>query len=226
MGRGIFSRTKGNFALNLLAAVLGYTVDTTSIAGNPFTSCQVAMNRPDDIGIRRDESIVTDRCRLRYPEESDIAHIWSASQTPYFNDGLRWSPPDDVAEIKAPFRAAQARWSTGEEYSFAIESKSNGEFIGWISIRREPEEGVWSIGFWTHPTWQGRGFAAECAAAVVKFGFVRLNASLITAAHAPWNTASGRVLKRIGMRYVRSNPTGFKKNREWVEELEYEIRPD
>ncbi|MDJ0759070.1 MAG: GNAT family N-acetyltransferase [Woeseiaceae bacterium] len=184
------------------------------------------MNHSGEFGICRDESIVTARCRLRYPQESDIPHIWSASQTPNFNDGLRWSPPDDIAEMSEPFRAAQERWTSGEEYSWAIESRADRDFIGWISIRREPEEGVWSIGFWTHPTRQGQGFATECAAAMLEFGFSRLNASMITAAHAPWNTASGRVLQRIGMRCVRRNPTGFEKNREWVEELEYEIRPE
>ena len=183
------------------------------------------MRRRDDISIDRDESIVTERCRLRYPEESDIPHIWSASRTPNFNDGLPWGPPASMAEINEPFRAAQERWISGEEYSWSIESRINQEFLGWISIRKEAGGGAWSIGFWVHPSKQGRGIASECAAAVVDFGFTRLEADVISAAHAAFNDASGRVLRRIGMTYVRRNPTGFKKHDDWVEELEYEIRP-
>lgn len=82
------------------------------------------------------------------------------------------------------------------------------------------------MGFWVHPTMQGQGFATECALATLEFGFSRLHAKVMTAAHAAWNAASGRVLRRIGMKYVRTNPRGFKKNREWVEELEYERRSD
>ena len=181
------------------------------------------MNCRIDIHVDRDEVIVTDRCRLRYPQESDIAHIWSACKTPHFNDGLPWGPPASIAEIKQPFRAAQARWVSGDEYSFAVESQATREFIGWISIRREAEAGSWSIGFWVHPKQQGQGFASECAAAILDFGFSRLDATLITAAHAVWNAASGRVLRRIGMRRVRTNPTGFRNNDEWVEECEYAI---
>ncbi len=183
------------------------------------------MTQRDTIRVDRDETIVTARCRLRYPEESDIPHIWSASQTPSFNDGLPWGPPATMAEINEPFQAAQQRWKAGDEFSWAIESKADGDFIGWISIRREPEDRAWSIGFWVHPIKQGQGFASECAAAVVDFGFSRLKVKVITAAHATWNDASGRVLRRIGMTCVRTDPKGFKKNEEWVEELEYEIRP-
>lgn len=190
------------------------------------TSRGILMNDHNEILVGRDESIVTARCRLRFPEEADIPYIWSASRTPNFNDGLRWEPPSSIGEINGPFRKAQESWATGNEYSWTIESRKNRNFIGWISIRRESEGSEWSIGFWVHPTRQGQGFAAECARAVLEFGFSRLQAKVIRSAHATWNTASGRVLRRIGMEYVRTNPRGFKKNREWVEELEYEVRSE
>ncbi len=184
------------------------------------------MNRQIEVPVSRDEEIATARCRLRYPDESDIPHIWSASQTPNFNDGLRWSPPSSIAEINEPLRQAQESWASGTEYSWTIESRENRDFIGWISIRRESTDRQWSIGFWVHPAKQGQGFATECAASVLEFGFSRLGAEIITAAHATWNIASGRVLHRIGMKHVRTNPRGFRKNHKWVEELEYEVRSE
>ena len=184
------------------------------------------MDRENESLVGPDEEIVTARCRLRYPDESDIPHIWSASQTPKFNDGLRWEPPSSISEIKEPLRRAQESWASGIEYSWAIESKEDRDFIGWISIRRERGDREWSIGFWVHPDRQGQGFATESAASVLEFGFSRLGAKIITSAHATWNTASGRVLRRVGMKYVRTNPRGFKKNHEWVEEFEYEVRSD
>lgn len=184
------------------------------------------MSRQNEVLVSRDEEIATARCRLRYPDESDIPHIWSASQIPNFNDGLRWEPPSSIAEIKEPLRRAQESWASGNEYNWTIESRKNRDFIGWISIRRESRDREWSIGFWVHPAKQGQGFATECAASVLEFGFSRLGAKIITSAHATWNTASGHVLRRIGMKYVRTNPRGFKKNHEWVEEFEYEVRSD
>lgn len=184
------------------------------------------MERRSEILMRPDEEIATVRCRLRYPEETDIPHIWSASQTPNFNDGLAWEPPSSMAEIKEPLRRAQASWISGNEYSWTIELRESSEFVGWISIRKESGDREWSIGFWVHPSKQGKGFATECAAAVLEFGFSRLRAKVITAAHATRNSASGSVLRRIGMKHVRTNLSGPQKNRDRVEWLEYEVRAD
>ncbi len=184
------------------------------------------MKRQSEILVSRDEAIVTDRCRLRYPDESDIPHIWSASQTPGFNDGLAWESPSSMAEIEEPLRRAQESWISGNEYSWTIESKENRDFVGWASLRRESGDREWSIGFWVHPSKQGRGFAVESAAAVLEFGFSRLDAKVITAAHAAWNTASGRVLQRIGMQHVRTSPSGLDENRDRDEWFEYEVRND
>ena len=184
------------------------------------------MKRRSEVLVNRDEEIVTDRCRLRYPNESDIPHIWSASRTPNFNDGLAWDPPSSMAEIKDSLRRAQESWISGQEYSWTIESRKNLDFVGWISIRRESGDRQWSLGFWVHPAKQDQGFATECAAAVLEFGFSRLGAKVITAAHVKWNTASGRVLRRIGMEHVRTDPSGLAKNREQAEWLEYEVQAD
>ena len=181
------------------------------------------MNRRSEIPVSRDEEVATERCRLRYPNETDIPHIWSASQTPNFNDGLAWEPPSSMAEIKGPLLRAQESWSSGKEYSWAIESRESREFVGWISIRREPGDRKWSIGFWVHPAKQGQGFAQECAAAVLEFGFSRLRAKVIIATHATWNSASSRVLDRIGMKPVHTDRSGLNDNDGWIE---YEVRAD
>lgn len=181
------------------------------------------MKRQSETPLKHDEEIVTTRCRLRFPDEADIPHIWSASQTPGFNDGLAWKSPANISEIEAPLRKAQESWFSGDEYSWTIKLLANHDFIDWISIRKESEDREWSIGGWVHPANQGQGFATECVAAVLEFGFSRLGARVITAAHAAWNTASGHVLRRIGMEHVRTKPGKVEKNDEW---FEYEPRAD
>ena len=171
-----------------------------------------------------DEQILTKRCRLRYPNESDIPHIWSASRAPGFNDGMQWEPPSEISELHEPLQRNQSGWEDGNAYNWTVESRDKGEFIGRIAIRRTQHDGEWSIGYWTHPTQQNKGYASEVAQAIIHFGFSRLHATVITSAHATWNHASGRVLQHAGMLRVRTNPKGFKKHGKWVEEFEYEIR--
>ena len=182
------------------------------------------MKSQPDQPVSKTETIITDRCRLRFPQDSDIPHIWTATRTPHFNDGLSWDPPARIEDIREPFRKAQASWDTGDHYNWSIESKVGDDFIGWMSIRKEARDGEWSIGYWIHPEQQDHGYATECALALVEFGFSRLGAETVSASHASWNTASGHVLERIGMSYVRTNPEGFRKNDEWIETREYEVR--
>lgn len=131
---------------------------------------------------------------------------------------MLWEPPEKEEELIEPYENGVKAWQEGTAYSFTIELKHSLEFIGRISIRREDEESVWNLGFWTHPRHQGQGYMSESVARIIEFGFVELEAKQIVACHAIWNVASERVLKKAGMRMIRYIPEGFKKNGEWVEE--------
>lgn len=170
------------------------------------------------------ETIRTKRCRLRYVSEDDIPHVWSASRVAGFNDGMRWDPPKEIEELYEPLRRNQEAWVKGMCYTWTIEKRDTGDFLGRIDIRQEPAHGTWSIGFWIYPEQQGNGYATEAAKALIDFGFSRLKARVISAAHAKWNVSSRRVMEKVGMRLVGENPCGFKKSGKCVEEFEYEIK--
>ena len=62
---------------------------------------------------------------------------------------------------------------------------------------------VYELGFHLRPKFWGQGYAAEAAAAAIQYAFDTLGAEGLFAGHNPRNTASKRVLERIGFRYVR-----------------------
>ncbi|MBU0705937.1 GNAT family N-acetyltransferase [Patescibacteria group bacterium] len=167
--------------------------------------------------------IETKRCRLRVVGRTDFPHVWSATRYKGFNDGMTWDPPSKMEELEEPYRRNIESWKKGTEYSFGIDNKETGEFIGRVGIKKEKPYATWSIGYWIHPDKQRNGYAKECAAAIVAFGFTKLNAKTITSAHAVWNHASKRVIESLGMKFVRENSEGFIKNGEAVAEYEYEI---
>lgn len=172
-----------------------------------------------------DLCLETPRCLLGCVSDDDLDHVWTATRYPGFNDGMRWNPPKVKSEISAWTQRNLATWLNNREYVFTIRSRSDNSFIGRVAIRRE-EESVWSIGFWVHPGRWGQGFATEASRAIIDFGFERLAAKKIVAAHALWNGASKRVMQKLGLKYVRDNSRGFKKDHEWVAEAEYEIDRD
>jgi ribosomal-protein-alanine N-acetyltransferase len=54
------------------------------------------------------------------------------------------------------------------------------------------------IGYSVDEQWQGRGYATEAAGAVIRYAFETLNLHRVETSYQPENTASGRVLRRLG----------------------------
>lgn len=173
---------------------------------------------PPRINIPFDYTIETERLLLRLPAESDLPSIFAATRYEGFNDGMLWEAPEKEEELLEPHRRLVESRQRGEAYHFTLEDKSLHTFIGRISIRKEDKAGLWSLGFFTHPEYQGQGYMSEAVAAVLSFGFKQLGAERIEACYALWNKGSEKVLKRNGMTFDRYIEKGFKKKGEWVAE--------
>lgn len=163
-------------------------------------------------------TLETDRFRLRIPSAEDLPLIFSATRYPGFNDGMLWEPPDHPDEMIEPFEKTIKAWEMGEAYTFSIDDKKSGHFLGRIVIRPTATHQLWNVGFWTHPTAQGRGVMTEALSRVLEFGFTQLSAECIEACHAIWNKASERVLQKNGLQFVRYIEQGFQKKDQWVAE--------
>jgi ribosomal-protein-alanine N-acetyltransferase len=88
---------------------------------------------------------------------------------------------------------------TGRSFSFAVTIPPSGELCGAVglTITRAHQRG--ELGYWIGVPYWGRGFATEAASAVLAFGFETLRLHRIYASHYAGNTASRRVLEKIGM---------------------------
>jgi ribosomal-protein-alanine N-acetyltransferase len=149
---------------------------------------------------------------------SDLSHVLSATTYQGFNDGMKWDAPKHQDELIEPFHKSARAWTDGSEFSFTIERKDSGVFLGRISIRKTEKDATWNVGFWTHPEHQGQGIMTEALKAIIDFGFIKLSANKIEACHALWNKPSEIVLKRNHMKFIRHLEKGFLKKGKWVEE--------
>jgi RimJ/RimL family protein N-acetyltransferase len=96
---------------------------------------------------------------------------------------------------------AHEEFRDGRSISFAITILPAGELCGGIRLDLTPEHQRAELGYWIGVPFWGRGFATEAATAVVAFGFDTLRLHRIHAHHFGGNTASQRVLEKIGMRH-------------------------
>lgn len=85
------------------------------------------------------------------------------------------------------------------------------EFIGCCGLR-PCQTDEYETGFHLRPEFWGKGYANEAANAVIGYAFTVLKANKLFAGHNPNNTASRKVLNKLGFTYVRDEfyePTGL-----------------
>ncbi len=170
--------------------------------------------------LSRDFTMESERLLFQAPRESEFEEIFRASRVPGFNEGMIWDPPESIEEMREPLRNMLEAWDQGRAFTFSILSKADSGFIGRISIRQQDTdpELTWNIGYFTVPVRQGCGYMSEALSRILRFGFETLGAEQIEAAYAIWNAASGRVLEKNGMKFLRVIEQGFQKRGEWVAE--------
>lgn len=103
-----------------------------------------------------------------------------------------------------PLGAEQARALAGERSQgaafLAVELRAERRMIGHLYFQPvEPAElQTYELGYIFNPAYHGHGYATEAARALVDHAFAEMGAHRVVANCNPANTASWRVLERIG----------------------------
>lgn len=93
------------------------------------------------------------------------------------------------------------RIRNGTEARVAITLRSDGRLIGGVGLRFAFDHQHAELGYWIGLPYWGHGYATEAARAMVCHGFETLQLHRIFASYFKQNSASGRILVKLGMRY-------------------------
>jgi len=144
--------------------------------------------------------ITTKRLSLRPSTAADAERAFEIQSDWAVTQMLRMASfPPDRAEIGTWFADHPREWAAGEAYRFA--TFLDGRMIGLVDLD-EIADGEGELGYWFEQAAWGQGFAAEAAAAVVRFAFSEAGLQSLRSGHAADNVASGRVLERLGFRLL------------------------
>lgn len=90
---------------------------------------------------------------------------------------------------------------------YAVETKEDGEFIGFIGFHRATFEADFTpcteIGWRLRKEAWGQGYATEGASACLRYGFRSMDFDKIYSFTAEVNSPSRRVMTKLGMRFVK-----------------------
>lgn len=146
----------------------------------------------------------TRRLLLRMAENGDYEQ-WADLRERSRSFLKPWEPtwPSDCLSRRA-FRARvrQALVDAREDtaYAFLIFRRQDGALLGGVTIghmRRGAAQSA-SIGYWIGVEHARQGYMAEALSVVLKFSFESLKLNRVEAACLPHNTASRRLLEKVG----------------------------
>ena len=173
--------------------------------------------------------LTTARLLLRPFEERDLDAVYSMESHPDVVRYLYWEPRTRDEARAALDRRIRMTSLDGDPavLRLAVILRDSGQLIGDFSLGvRSRQDGQADIGFMFHPDHHGCGYAAEAGRAVLAFGFDGHGLHRIYGSCDARNTASARLMERLGMRREATlRETEFVKGT-WCDELIYAILAD
>jgi|SRR5580704_3556146 ribosomal-protein-alanine N-acetyltransferase len=117
-------------------------------------------------------------------------------------------------QIEQRLTAEIATMSACDVQYWPIFLLENDRLAGCAGLRPyRLDERIYEVGFHLLPEFWGRGLAQEAGRAVIALAFDKLSAEALIAGHHPANSASRRVLTKLGFQFTNEEfypPTGLK----------------
>ena len=140
----------------------------------------------------------------------------------------RYAPMDCVEDVVSRAGMFTEKWlgwySRPNRYSWAVALRETDECIGrMFGMHPDDEAAQVELAYELGRAWWGRGLMTEAVGAVLDFFFTQVGMDKVVAYHADANPASGRVMRKCGMRYVKTMPDGCQCNAGVFDSLWYEL---
>jgi [ribosomal protein S5]-alanine N-acetyltransferase len=142
----------------------------------------------------------TERLILRPMNETDIDAVYEMRRD---NEIMRFirEPVLNRDEAENWINLISSRWAKDGIGFCSLIEKRSGKFAGWCGLWELKESGETEVGYAIAGEFWGKGFASESAKAFLEYGFNKLNLEKIVAVAREENTASRRVMEKIGMQF-------------------------
>lgn len=154
-------------------------------------------------GFAPEYPIVTARLLLRPIIAGDAVAMHSYKSDP---DAVRYVPYaplilDEVEQRIATTWSRTVFTTEGDGVCLAVEERESGALVGDVVLFwRSETDRAGEVGYIFHPRFSGRGYASEAVEALLALGFDGLGLHRIAARIDERNTASARVVERLGFR--------------------------
>ncbi len=146
--------------------------------------------------------LTTERLILRPMRTSDAYDMYEYACREDVTEFLLWSPHPSVGATREYLAYIEQRYARGEFFDWAVTLKEGGKMIGTVGFTRiDTGHNLGELGYVLNPEYQRMGFCTEAATRVLEFGFSSLSLHRIEARFMLGNTASARIMEKLGMTF-------------------------
>jgi RimJ/RimL family protein N-acetyltransferase len=166
--------------------------------------------------------IETDRLTLRRYVENDYDDLLKLQSNPDVTRFLLYDvrTPEQVKEALTGRLADVPMDADGQALTVAVVLRDTGQHLGEVTLfLNNVEQRTGEIGYVFHPESHGHGYAAEASVELLRLGFEELGLHRIIARLDARNTASVKLLERLGLRQEAHFVQNEYLKGEWTDEL-------
>lgn len=145
--------------------------------------------------------LTTERLTLREFAPSDAADVARLAGEKEIAAHTRFIPhPYSLDMAKDWLASLPGKHDRGEILNFAITLTSTGELVGCVGFTLNGIDNHAEMGYWIGKPYWNQGIATEAGKELVRYAFEKMGLFRIYAHYMTKNTASGRVMQKLGMR--------------------------
>ena len=137
----------------------------------------------------------------------DAAAVFAYASDLEISRLVAWPRHKDLEASRRFVAQCMIGYAEGGHYEWGVVRRTDRAFIGTCGFGEiDFARGVGDINYVLAKPYWGKGYATEAVAAVLQFGFGRLGLRLIEAQAFRDNSASIRVMAKLGLRYRETRP--------------------
>ncbi|MEM7230356.1 MAG: GNAT family N-acetyltransferase [Planctomycetota bacterium] len=147
--------------------------------------------------------LTTERMRLRDITIDDVDDLVELDADPEVRRYVHMPDPPSREQVATDLIPRIERlYALSQGLGFwAAERRDDGAFLGWFHLKPEPlSDDAIALGYRLGRSYWGSGFATEGSRALIDYAFTTLDLTRLVALALVENTASIRVMQKVGMR--------------------------
>jgi ribosomal-protein-alanine N-acetyltransferase len=148
----------------------------------------------------QNKTITTKRLLLRLFQTSDASEVTKLCNNYNIYKNTLYLPyPYSIEDALPWIENHLDNFNNNRSYEFAITDKATGKLYGAIALTNNRKFNNGEIAYWIGEEFWGNGYATEAGEAILEFAFLEKQYHKVYARHFKSNSASGRVIQKMGM---------------------------